>query len=161
MLERTPAQRIGVGIEQTGDRRRPLRGAVAVNQGAAAAVGHRHRQPAHRRGHHRGTTGLRLDGDKTEGLRVARDGHQIRRPVDVDQLIARLWRQEGDPVGDPQFSGKPDEGVRCGQSAAGGPAGHKYPDVGQQGGGPQQHIRRLERLDAADERHDPVAGGQT
>ena len=94
---------------------------MTVDQGAALAVGHRHRQTAHRGRHHRGAAGLSLHRDQTEGLRIAGHRHQVGCPVEVDQLVARLRRQEGDPVSDTELVGQPNQRVRGGQAGAGGP----------------------------------------
>ena len=56
--------------------------------------------------------------------------------------------------------GQPNQRVRGGQAGAGGTAGDDHPDIRQQRGRPQQHIGRLQRLDAPDEGDDTFTGGQ-
>ena len=162
MLNRRAPQRGRIGAQQTVDSGRPGSRVVPVDQGSAAPVGHRDRQPADGSGDHGGTAGLRLDRHQTEGLRVARHRHQIRGAVDVHKLLAGLRRQERDPLGDTQFTGQPDQSVGSGQAGARRTTGHQHPDtVGQQGRGAQQDVRRLERLDASDERDYRAAGRQS
>ena len=130
------------------------------HQHAADPVAHRDRQPANGGGHHGGAARLRLDGDEPERLRMARHRDQVGGAVHVDQLLAGLRRQERDPVGDAQFVGEADQTVGTGQTAARRAARDDDAHVGQLGGRAQQDVGRLERLDAADERDDPLVGGK-
>ncbi len=158
MLDGRAAHALGAALQQRADRLRPVVDVVAVHQGAADPVAHRDRQPAHGGGRHRGAAGLRLDGDQPEGLRKARHRDQVGGPVHVDDLIARLRRQERHASGDTEFVGQPNQPVRRGQPAARRPTGHHHTHPGQFGRGAQQHIGRLERLDAADERQHRLVG---
>lgn len=161
MVDGRPAQRVGVTVQQCGDRRGPMPWVVPVDQGAAVPVGDRHRQATHRRGHHRRAAGLRLDGDQAEGFRVARHRHQVSSTIDVHQVLTGLRRQERHPVGDGQVVGQPHQAVGCGQATAGGPAGDHDPNIRrQQGRSAQQYVGSLQWLDTTDERQDPLAGGQ-
>ena len=150
----------GPRSQQRADRLRPVVDVVAVDQRAGDTVAHRDRQPADGGGHHRGAAGLRLDGDQAERLRIARHRDQVGGPVHVDELIAGLRRQERHPVGDTQFVGQPNQPVGRGQPAARRSAGHQHPHPRQLGRRAQQHVGRLERLDAADEREHLLVAGR-
>ena len=132
MVDGRPTQGVAVGVEHRGDGRGPTMRVMPVDQCPAAAVGDRHRQAAHRGGHDRGPAGLRLHCHQAEGFRIARHRHQIRGAVDVNQLLARLRRQEGHRSGDSQFAGEPNQAVGGGKSAAGGAASDEHPHVGRQ-----------------------------
>ena len=82
------AESIGVTGEHRLQRRRPIPGIVTVDQCTGHAVAHRHRQTADGSGHHRGTAGLRLDGDQSEGFVVARHRDHVGSAVDTDQFVA-------------------------------------------------------------------------
>ena len=131
---------------------------MAGDQCSALPVGHRHRQTTDCGRHHRGAAGLRFDGHQSEGLRIARNGQQVCRPVHVHQLVPGLRRQEAHAIGDTEFGRQSNQGVGGGQAAAGGPAHDQHPrSRRQQSRRAQQHVGCLERLDAPDERNYPLS----
>ena len=68
--------------------------------------------------------------------------------------------EECHAIGDTQLGGQSNKPVRSVHSGAGGTAGDQHPQVGDLGRRPQQHIRRLQRLDTTDERDHLVVLGQ-
>ena len=116
----TAARRIvcGPALHQIGDRLRPVVDVVAGNQRAGDAVAHGDRQAADGGGHHRSAAGLGLDGDEAERFGVARHRDHVGGAVHVDELFARLRRQERHPVGDTQFVGQPNQRVGRRQAGA-------------------------------------------
>lgn len=147
--------------KQVGQRVRPDRRVVAVDQCAGGPVVDRDRKPADAGRDHRGAACLRLHRHQTEGLRIARHRNQIGRPVEPDQVLPGLRRQEVHSVADTQIGGQPTQPVGRGQAGTRRATGDHHlrgQPVTQQRNSPQQHVGSLERLDPADERHQRPAG---
>jgi hypothetical protein len=141
---------------------------VPGDEDTGDAVAHRRPQPTDGRGHDRRAARLRLEGDQAEGLVVAGDDGDVGGPVVLGEAVGGLGREELDDVGDAQISCellKLFGGVEAG--AAGGahdvhaePVPEARAVAEESGGGVQQDVGRLERLDAADEEEDEgVLGG--
>ena len=145
------------------------RGVVAVDEQAAArrratTVG----QPADGGGHDGRAGGLGLDGDQPEGLVVGRHGDQRSRRR--TSRASSAWATGGTKrttSSMPSSAGQLGERLGVLEAAAGRAADDRHDEaraqrrvaVEQHRDGPQQHVGRLERLDAADEQqHDRVRG---
>ena len=132
---------------------------VPVDEQPRPPVRHRHRQPAHARGHHRRPAGLRLQRDQPERLVVARHRDDVRGPEDRREPGAGLGRRKRTTSSSPRRAASCCSAGRLGQPAARRPARHEHhqprPQRGvalQQGGrGVQQHVRGLQRLDPSGE----------
>ena len=170
----------GVVVQQALQRGAPAAGLVVGHE--HAGVPERGRQPPDGGGHHGGAARLRLDRDQPERLVVRRDGHQVGAAVPLDQLLPGDRRHEPDLRLDPQPRGEALQLARGVQAGAARATEHRHDQVGAQlrpareqvGGGAQQHVRGLERLDPADEQQHagvrrqagrgpgggPVAGGE-
>ncbi len=121
-------------------------------------------EPADVRRHDGDPTGLRLDGHESEALRVAGDTDQIRRAVHLREPSRRLRREERDRLRDTEFACEVDEGGGPGQPGPGRSADDEQSQAtavtDERGDRAQQHVGGLERLDAADEGHDGLVGGE-
>jgi hypothetical protein len=132
---------------------------MAVDEHPGHAVGDRGAQAAHRGGHHGGPTGLRLDGHQTEGLAIGRDDGDVGRAVPVGQRVLGLRLHEADAGAETEVAGQLLQGMRLPGAAPGRAADHRDdeavtelgPGLEQPGGGPQEDVGRLQRLEAADE----------
>ena len=142
---------------------------VTGHEESRAAVVDRGGQPAHRGGDHGGAARLRLDGDQTERLVVARHHGHVGRSVPAAQLSLRGGRREADEIGDPEIGGQLLQtfGVLQARAARTADDGHDEGTtqrrVGRHhlGRGPQEHVGGLQRLDPADEQQDEGIGGET
>ena len=144
-------------------RARSRRGSWPCTRKPVCPSPHGHRQPADRRGEHRGAGRLRLYGDQPEGLAVGGHDQHGRRPEPVRELLLADGRPEPYDVAR----------RRAARPASAAPSGLARPlplgppttgttmrarSVGslveQHGDRAQQDVRGLQRLDAAREERD-------
>ena len=126
------------------------------------ALADRGRQATDVGGDDRGAAGLRLDGDQPERLVVRGHGEHVGRAVPLGQGRPVDRRHEAHQVADAELLGELGQPHRVAHAGAAGPAedGDDEPraQVGaaahQLGGGLDEHVGRLERLDAADEQEE-------
>ena len=145
-----------VVAEEPTDSVGPVGGVVAGDEGAGFAVGDDDWQAADGRGDHRSAGGLGFDGDESEGLVVAGHGNDVGGLVHVHEFLGRPGPKEAHDVADAFLLGEALVGIDAHPTAGGAAADEDAQRVidaasNQFADSPDEHLRALEFLEAADE----------
>jgi hypothetical protein len=155
-------------VDQPAQARGPVAGLVGVDEEPAHAVTDHGGEAADRGGDHRGAGGLRLDGDEPERLVVGRDRDRGGGGGPHGELGLAHRRDEADDVTDAEVGGQVGQGGGVLEPGARRPAHDGYDEpvpqrrvlLEQHPDRSQQHVGRLERLDATREEQDGRVLGQ-